>query len=160
MYTSPTLYQPGDCLRHPLSLFMLLLWLLNDHLFKGLWGNELTGKLSDIAGLVVFPLMLVAIYEICCAYMNRNANHLKLVLWVSLSISAGIIVSINLSEASAHFCKVGLGLLQWPFRCLWSLSAVPIQPVHLTMDPTDIWTLAILIIPYKIVSPRLKVIKP
>jgi len=40
------------------SLFLsgLLLLLLNDFVFKELYGNWLTGKLSDFAGLFIFPL--------------------------------------------------------------------------------------------------------
>ena len=154
--SSHSRYRPGDCIRHPMSVFMLWLWLLNDHVFKDLWGNALTGKLSDISGLVVFPLMLVATYELICAYRQRVATHLHLVLWLSLGISAMIIILINMSDWGADFCRISLGLLQWPFRCLWSLSIVPIHIVHLTMDPTDLWTLGALFIPYTIVSSRLK----
>ena len=148
-------YQPGDCIRHPISLFMLLLWILNDHLFKSMWGNAITGKLSDIAGLVVFPLMLVATYELSCAFRRQAGTHLHLVLWLSLGFSALIMMMINISDWGAHLCRVGLGLLQWPFRCLWSSSIVPVHQVHLTMDPTDLYTLGVLVIPYAIVSPQL-----
>ena len=40
-------YRPGDCLRHPLVLSMLALWILNDHVFKAMWGNTFTGKLTE-----------------------------------------------------------------------------------------------------------------
>ena len=148
-------YRPGDCIRHPMSVCMLWLWLLNDHIFKDLWGNALTGKLSDISGLVVFPLMFVATYELICAFRQRAATHLDLVLWLSLGFSAMLMILINVSDWGAELCRVGLGILQWPFRCLWSLSIVPIYKVHLTMDPTDLWTLGALVIPYTIVSSRL-----
>ena len=148
-------YQPGDCLRHPISLIMLLLWLLNDHIFKSLWGNAITGKLSDIAGLVVFPLMLVAAYEILCAFRQRQTSHLGLVLWMSIGLSSMIMVLINLSDNGAQLCRFTLGILQWPFRCLWYQSLVPVQRVQLTMDSTDLWTLCVLVIPYSIVRSRL-----
>ena len=154
--SSRSSYRPGDCIRHPMSVFMLWLWLLNDHVFKDLWGNTLTGKLSDISGLVVFPLIFVATYELICAYRQRAATHLHLVLWLSLGLSALIMILINMSDWGADLCRISLGLLQWPFRCLWSLSIVPIHKVHLTMDPTDLWTLGALFIPYIIVCSRLK----
>ena len=153
--SSKSNYRPGDCIRHPLCVFMLWLWLLNDHIFKDLWGNDLTGKLSDISGLVVFPLMFIATYEMICAFRQKAATHLHLVLWFSLGFSAMIMILINLSDWSADLCRVGLGVLQWPFRCLWSLSIVPLQEVYLTMDPTDLWTLGALIIPYYIVFSRI-----
>ena len=36
--------------------------LLNDFVLKGLYGNWLTGKLSDFAGLFIFPLFWCAIF--------------------------------------------------------------------------------------------------
>lgn len=39
----------------------LTLLLLNDFVFKGLYGNWLTGKLSDFAGLFIFPLFWTAL---------------------------------------------------------------------------------------------------
>ena len=36
--------------------------LLNDFLFKGIYGNWLTGKLSDFAGLFIFPLFWAALF--------------------------------------------------------------------------------------------------
>ncbi|MEW9527745.1 hypothetical protein [Microbispora sp. NPDC049125] len=43
---------------HPLTLAAVVLLLLNDHLFKPLWPGPVTGKLSDVAGLIVAPPLL------------------------------------------------------------------------------------------------------
>lgn len=40
----------------------LLLLALNDHIFKSLYANAVTGKLSDLAGLVVLPLFLAYLF--------------------------------------------------------------------------------------------------
>jgi len=141
-------YRPGDCLRHRLVLLMLALWILNDHVFKAMWGNSFTGKLSDIAGLVVFPLIFVGAYEIVCALRRIQAEHTRTILWAGLSLSAALIIGINLFDVCAQACRIGLGLMQWPFRSLWALSILPLTKVNLTMDPTDLWTLPALIIPY------------
>lgn len=42
---------------HPLFLFSLLILILNDWYFKYTFHNEITGKLSDFAGLFVFPFL-------------------------------------------------------------------------------------------------------
>src|SRR6187402_3574682 len=39
----------------------LVILLLNDFVLKGLYGNWLTGKLSDFAGLFIFPLFFAAL---------------------------------------------------------------------------------------------------
>ena len=151
--------KPGDALRHPLVLLMLALWILNDHVFKMMFGSVLTGKLSDIAGLVVFPLMLVAAYEIVCALRGLQALHTAAVLWASLAASAALMISINLFEVCADACRLGLGLAQWPFVGLASIAAggslPPLAHVNLTMDPTDLWALPALLIPYALMQVRL-----
>lgn len=45
-------------LAHPGSALALVLLVLNDHVLKQAWPGVVTGKLSDVAGLVVFPLLL------------------------------------------------------------------------------------------------------
>lgn len=46
---------------HPLALVATLVLLLNDHLLKGLWPGLLTGKLSDVAWLIVAPVLVAAV---------------------------------------------------------------------------------------------------
>lgn len=52
--------RPGRQLSHPLFLAALVTLALNDHVLKGagLLPTALTGKLSDVAGLLVAPLVL------------------------------------------------------------------------------------------------------
>ncbi len=53
--------QVGRSLRalaHPLAIAALVLLALNDHVLKQAWPGFVTGKLSDVAGLVVAPLLL------------------------------------------------------------------------------------------------------
>ena len=45
-------------LAHPLAVGSLVLLALNDHVLKQAWPGWVTGKLSDLAGLVVAPLVL------------------------------------------------------------------------------------------------------
>lgn len=54
---------PGDMLLSRVGLASMLLFGLNDHYLKSAYHNWLTGKLSDFAGLVVFPCLLISILE-------------------------------------------------------------------------------------------------
>jgi hypothetical protein len=49
-------------LRSPLFLLGLALLLLNDFVLKEAFGNALTGKLSDFAGMFIFPLFWLALF--------------------------------------------------------------------------------------------------
>jgi hypothetical protein len=42
----------------------LLLLALNDHVFKGAYGNWWTGKLSDFAGVLILPLFLAYVFRL------------------------------------------------------------------------------------------------
>lgn len=48
-------------LAHPGSVLALVVLVLNDHVLKQAWPGWVTGKLSDVAGLVVAPLLLAAL---------------------------------------------------------------------------------------------------
>jgi hypothetical protein len=57
-------FRPIDALRHPLWWIMLVLLICNDFVLKsaGLMPGWLTGKLSDFAGLMVFPLFAALLF--------------------------------------------------------------------------------------------------
>ena len=150
-----TLERPGDCLRHGITLCMLVLWILNDHLFKELWGNAWTGKLSDFAGLAVFPLIPYSAYELGCALRGVTPRFRRAVLMGSVIATGTVMAGINLWDPWADAFRIGLGTLQWPFRAVWFLAegtALPqVAPVFHTMDPTDLLMLPALGIPYWVV---------
>src|ERR687898_3548159 len=54
-------------LAHPGSVLALVLLVLNDHVLKQAWPGWVTGKLSDVAGLVVAPLLLAALLAVARA---------------------------------------------------------------------------------------------
>ena len=43
-------------------IFGIVILFLNDHFFKFYYSNFLTGKLSDICGIIIFPLFLTYIF--------------------------------------------------------------------------------------------------
>jgi len=67
---------------HPLFIICVLTLILNDWYFKTTFHNNLTGKLSDVAGLFAFPYLLSLLYP-----RHSNKIHigtvLLFVLWKS-----------------------------------------------------------------------------
>ena len=55
---------PADLLLHPAAFGAIVLLVLNDHIFKAAFPGPITGKLSDVAGLIIAPLVLVALVEV------------------------------------------------------------------------------------------------
>ena len=143
--------RPGECLRHPLVVGMLFLWIINDHVLKAAYGNFWTGKLSDVAGLVVFPLIPLALYEFYCAWTSRNPRLHRMIFGASMAFTASLLIAINLSEACSTLCCEFVATIQWPFLSGWALFSgqkIPNLPqLTATPDPTDLFTLPALLIP-------------
>ncbi|WP_438035127.1 hypothetical protein [Sorangium sp. So ce204] len=110
-------------LRHPLFLGALALLVVNDHLLKGagLLPGALTGKLSDLAGLVVAPVLAAALAD---ARTSRGRA-------LAFAAVAAPFAAIKLSAAAAQLLVglVGLAGITWR---IWQ-------------DPTDLAALVVLV---------------
>ncbi|WP_437688829.1 hypothetical protein [Sorangium sp. So ce176] len=110
-------------LRHPLFLGALALLVVNDHLLKGagLLPGALTGKLSDLAGLVVAPVLAAAL-------VNARTSRGRALAFAAV---AAPFAAIKLSAAAAQLLVglVGLAGLRWR---IWQ-------------DPTDLAALVVLV---------------
>jgi hypothetical protein len=138
---------PGALLLHPLALGALFVLLLNDQVLKRVSPGALSGKLSDAAGMVLFPLVLHAIVELGAAKIGRALSERRS-FRALLALVGATWVGFTLVEMTAFgdvLYRVGLGALQWPFRALLKLASgagVPsLRPVAATPDPTDLLTL-------------------
>lgn len=72
------------------------LLLLNDHVLKATYGNWLTGKLSDVAGLLIFPLFLQFVFGYRKAIWSILITAVGFLFWKS-PFSDGFIEMINAS---------------------------------------------------------------
>ena len=137
-------------LLHPVTLIALALWAINDHVLKG-WGpGVLTGKLSDVAGLMVSPTVLLGILEWCAPGLLRR--HPRAVLAASCVLIGALLVGLELSRAVELAYQHVLGSAQFVARGLlaWlSGGATPAYMlVHTTPDATDLLTLPALAVPW------------
>ena len=150
--------RPGDLLRHPVALIALGAWLLNDHVLKATFGNGLTGKLSDAAGLVVFPLLLLSLVHWVAPGPLRKSAVQRRFLALAVVVTGGILIVLNVSPRSAVWVYDLVTLLQWPFVSGLALIQGEALPgwvrVSGTVDPTDLWTLPFLGIPVVLVLRR------
>ena len=128
-------------LLHPVLLVALAAWALNDHVLKAAFHAEWTGKLSDVASLVAFPLLAVGAIELA---LGRRLARVELPATVLFCAATGFVMAtINTLPAAAWAYRHGLGLAQW---LVLGARGAP-HAVQLTVDPTDLWTLPALAIP-------------
>jgi hypothetical protein len=133
---------PGDALLHPIAVAAPGLLLVNDHILKSTFPSWWTGKLSDVAALVVLALVLQTVAEMLGAGIGRRT------LATALVVSGLVLGAIKLVPAAGDFYEWGMGAAQWvPTALVALLAGSPLPtlvPVVLTRDPTDIAAIPIL----------------
>ncbi len=112
---------------------------LNDHVVKHAWPGVVSGKLSDVAGLVFFPLLLAAAWE-----HAGGSGRAVVVTWCA-ALTALVFAAVQISPAAGDVYRAVLGALQWPYFALAALAQGADVPVlhraQLTQDATDLFAL-------------------
>ena len=125
---------------HWVFLSSLVVLVLNDHLFKDITPGAVTGKLSDVAGLVMFPILAVSTLELIC---GRQAS--QKTVW---GIAVGTVVvfaAMQFMPLATHGYETIAGWIQW---LLSGTSGVP-TPVRHVPDPWDTVAIpGVLVAPY------------
>lgn len=137
----------GDLLLHPLVVVTLVVWAVNDHVLKEAWPGLVTGKLSDAAGVVVAPVILIGIYELRPG--GRRAGPT-----VVVGCAAAVAVAFAMVEilpAAAGVYEQTMGFARWPYDLASGLAsgdgvAGPVR-VQLWQDAPDLLTLPLLFVP-------------
>lgn len=137
---------------HPLALTGVLTLVLNDHWGKGHLPPALSGKLSDFAGMVFFPLLLQSLWELSRRAPTSPAwRPSKRVLWVCIALTATVFTLVKTTRAGHAVYGLGVAALQWPFHAAVGLltagRAPGLTPVSCVMDATDLVALAALWVP-------------
>jgi hypothetical protein len=129
--------RPSRALLHPLWLGSLAVLVLNDHVLKGsgLLPGVVTGKLSDLAGFLVAPVLLAALLRVrglrgwllAHAAVGLVFSAIKLsasaaALWSSAMAAVGFPWVVTL-DASDLFALPALALSAWAFLAIMQRPA-------------------------------------
>jgi hypothetical protein len=130
--TRPDLH-PARALLSPTWLVALAVLAVNDHILKGagLLPGGVTGKLSDLAGMIVAPALLAALLRV------RSRRGLLLCHAAVAAVFAGINLSPALADA-------------------WSWLMGLVYPWHVTVDPTDLLALPALALGWRALVPAME----
>lgn len=141
-------------LLHPGALASLVVLVLNDHRLKAAFPGTVTGKVSDFAGLVFFPLLVVTALELARWGARSRGGYTTRELRWSLLVAGGGFALVKSSGTVAGWYSWTLGVFRWPFRAsvaLVSGSELPhVAPIVVLADPTDLIALPSLLLAWRI----------
>lgn len=135
---------------HPVVVGAVLVLLMNDHILKDRWPGVLTGKLSDVAGLVFFPLLLVAVAEMCRSWMRLPPPSRRFVA-ICVALTGLVFAAGELVPVVDGALELAWGWVRSPVDALAGRS---VRGVVMVADPTDLLTLPALWIGWTIGSSR------
>lgn len=102
---------------HPITVAALVVLLINDHVVKSAYPGWITGKLSDIAGLVVAPALLASLVTI----LARRAPAEK-VAFVAVAVVAAGFVVVKAFPAAAAVASAAWSVVAGPSLVLADLT--------------------------------------
>jgi len=143
----------GDMLLLPASLCGVALLIVNDHYMKRHLHNAISGKLSDIAGLLFFPLLIATGIETTRIVLRRRQWCISIGGFDSTVVVVGIFFMLMKTWQPAGQIYVWLDAsLEWPVLAVkaafvsgnfWTWPKTGI-----VMDTTDLMALPALLIPW------------
>jgi hypothetical protein len=150
--------RPGDALIHPVPLLSLATLIVNDHWAKHAHPSVLTGKLSDVAGLIFFPLLLQALIEIVSSAIGRFSGHSRRLLAISIFGTAILFSLAKTCPMANEAVRMVDASLRYPLRfVLASIHHAPRPALgrpSLVLDPTDLLALPALAIAFVVGNRR------
>jgi hypothetical protein len=117
---------------HPIAIASIAVLLINDHVLKAVAPGAVTGKLSDLAGLVFFPLLLASVVELAAGRTHRRP-----VLAWSIAATALMFVVVKTTAGGADAFAFALGATQW-IVTLGPLRDAVLAPVAVVADRSDL----------------------
>ena len=135
---------PAGALLHPLALAALGLLVMNDHWWKDQFGSMWTGKLSDVAGLILFPLVLQGLVEFGAVICRKPWRPSFLLIWVASLLTGIGFAALQVSPLAGQVYVEVSTAIQAPF---WAFLGLPPIAGHLTPDISDLLTLPALLVP-------------
>lgn len=123
----------------------LVVLIVNDRVLKRRWPGAATGKLSDVAGLYLFPLVLVGVVETAAGVVGRSRAARRRSVAVAATATAATFAVIKLSPVAGEAFQATFGWLRWPLSALESgLRGDGFEAstrVSLVRDATDLFAL-------------------
>lgn len=119
---------------HPVAVAAVFVLALNDHVLKHAYPGFVTGKLSDVAGMIFFPLVLHAI--VTWIAPRARSDRILVASCVATAIVFALVKTLPVANDAY---RIAWGAMQTPFRGRF-------VRVVLVRDPTDLLALPFVLV--------------
>lgn len=157
-------YVPGSLLFHPIVLLSVFVLIVNDHYWKFSHTSAFTGKISDLTGLIFFPLLFISIIELV-RYTFRSKSwqlSMKASTLILFTTLIGFTLVKTIQPITVAYSDT-LNFIAWlpsaSFHWLVGDEKVPIINRIVLTDKTDLIALPGLLISYYLLNRRANVQK-
>jgi len=107
---------------HPIAIASLVVLVVNDHVLKAAYPSWITGKLSDVAGMIMFPIFLHALAA------------RRIPLWIT---TAATMIAFTLVKTWQPATDAWTGIIGVVLRDASDLGALPFALVGLWISGTS-----------------------
>ncbi len=125
-----------------LPLAAVLVLFVNDHVLKHAYPGFVTGKLSDIAGMIFFPVLLHAVVSMMLPASQLRGRRSEQLLVVACVATAVVFALTKTSVLANEAYRVTWGALYWPLRAARALllghALPPLTRVLFVRDASDL----------------------
>lgn len=137
----------------PTPVFAVFVLFLNDHILKHAWPGWITGKLSDVAGMTFFPVLLTTLAAVFVARARRDDATFDRMLLVACIATAVAFAATKTIPSANEAYRVVWGAMLWPVRALRSVGHGHGLPgfarVVLVRDPSDLLALPFVLLAWR-----------
>lgn len=131
----------GDYLLSPVFLTSLGILLVNDFLLKPNYPSPLSGILSDLAGMVFFPIFFVAVVEFLAVLLPGRPFARPRWFWIATAVIAFLLVVVKFTDVGQEMYRALVApLMNTPIAGLtiggggavsdpWDLLALFLAPI-------------------------------
>lgn len=141
---------PGRAYLHPLPLLATVVLVANDYFLKGHWISPVTGKLSDITGLFILPLVLIGVFEVVLFSLGRSWAVGTRGLAISVAAVGIVFSAVKVSPSIASSYGDWVSALWHPFYVVGShipvLRATGSPNIRIVSDWSDLMALPMLLL--------------
>ena len=141
---TPRTRRPGDLLLHPIAVLAVVVLVINDHVLKPLTPGLLTGKLSDVAGLLFFPLLLVSVVELAALALRRRPPDRRRLVLGSIVTTGLVFGLVKTTAAGSLAFGWSVGIAQW-LTSAGPMRGDALRPIAVATDPGDLIAMAALV---------------